>query len=64
MSVDVKLGQMFKAGIPRVLFQAHIFGGGAGGYATPDSLGPVGGRAAFPDQRGGARCVCSSDGRA
>ena len=29
MSVDVTLGGTFKAGIPKVLFQAPIYGGGA-----------------------------------
>jgi len=29
MSVDVTLTPSFKAGVPKVLFQAPIFGGGA-----------------------------------
>ena len=29
MSVDVTLGGTFKAGVPKVLFQAPIYGGGA-----------------------------------
>jgi len=30
MSVDVTLGGTFKAGVPRLLFQASIYGGGGG----------------------------------